>query len=128
MITYQFNNELQVLEVSYEGDIGFDEIIEFGDLVYTDPSLPQDLKILTDATIARYGLTHSELKDLINVLFEHVKAYHSIKAAFIQSQPKETAYSYIVEMEAKLPNYYHAVFSTREAALSWLLYQNTIDR
>jgi hypothetical protein len=121
MINYQFNKELQILEVSYEGDIGLDEIIEFGDLVYTDPGLPRDLKILTDATTARYTLTHSELKDLINLLAVHVKAYHSIKAAYIQTQPRETAYSYIVEMEAKLPNYYHAVFSTRQAAINWLL-------
>lgn len=110
MITYKFNKELQILEVCYEGNIGLDEIIEFGDIVYTDPDLPRDLKILTDATTVRYILNHSELKDLLNVLAEHVKAYQSIKAAFIQSQPRETVYSYIVEMEAKLPNYYHAVF------------------
>ncbi|MFO7830044.1 MAG: hypothetical protein R6V23_15575 [Bacteroidales bacterium] len=122
MITYQFNEELQILEVTYLGAIKFNDLIEFGNNVYKDETLPRKLKILTDATNARYNIKHSDLKILINSLKEHVSVYESVKAAFIQDQPKETAFSLIVEMNAKIPNYYHAVFSTREAAFSWLLY------
>ncbi len=123
MITFQLNNDLNILEVTYSGKIEFTDLVEFGNKMYSDNTLPRILKILTDVTKAEYVLKHSEFKDLISALQKHVSTYNSVHAAFIQNKPKETAYSMILELEAKIPNYHHAVFSTRESAINWLLNQ-----
>ncbi|MDA3954288.1 MAG: hypothetical protein PF485_11620 [Bacteroidales bacterium] len=121
MITYKFNTKLQILEVIYEGSIQLNDLMEFGNEIYGNDSLPRQLLILTDVTKAQYNIKRSEFQIMIDMLKEHVKPFQLVKAAFIQNKPKETAYSLILEMKNKLPNYYHSVFSTREAALSWLL-------
>jgi hypothetical protein len=120
MIISQFNTDLNILDVTYFGKIEFIDLIEFGNTIYSDKSLPRNLKILTDVTKAEYLLKHSEFPSLVSALHKHISAYDSVSAAFIQNKPKETAYSMILELEAKIPNYHHAVFSTRESALNWL--------
>lgn len=123
MITFQFNNNLDILEVTYSGRIQFSDLIEYGNKVYSDQSLPRKLKTLTDVNQAEYRLEPSEFKQLIIELKKHVSAYDSFHAAFIQNKPRETAYSMILELEAKIPNYHHAIFATRQAAINWLLNQ-----
>jgi hypothetical protein len=49
MIEYKFNEELQILEVRYEGSIRISDLMKYGNSVFTDESLPRDLRILTDA-------------------------------------------------------------------------------
>lgn len=120
MITFQFNKILNLLEVTYSGKIEFTDLVEFGNKVYSDQSLPRHLRILTDVTQAEYSLKSREFKQLVIELKKHVSAFESVKAAFIQNKPKETAYSMILELEAKIPDYHHAVFSTRESALIWI--------
>lgn len=120
MITFQFNKTLDILEVTYSGKIEFSDLIEFGNKMYSDKTLPRKLKILTDVTKAEYVLKYSEFSGLVSALQRHVSAYDSVYAAFIQNKPKETAYSMILELEANIPNYHHAVFATAEAAIEWL--------
>ncbi len=43
MIEYKFNEELQILEVFYEGNINFNDLIDYGNSVFSDKSLPRDL-------------------------------------------------------------------------------------
>lgn len=123
MITFHFNKTLDILEVTYSGKIEFSDLIEFGNKMYSNKTLPRKLKILTDVTKAEYILKHSEFKDLVSALRKHISVYKSVHAAYIQNKPKETAYSMILELEANIPNYHHAVFSAPEAAIDWLLNQ-----
>lgn len=68
MINYRFNKHLDILEVIYSGKIEFNDLIDFGNKVYSDQSLPRKLKILADVTKAEYSLKLSEFKDLFSVL------------------------------------------------------------
>ncbi len=47
--------------------------------------------------------------------------YSWVRAAFIQLSPRETALSFLMEQEISTDKYKHAIFSTRQAALNWLL-------
>jgi len=120
MINYKFNEELQILEVSYEGEISFSDLTDYGNSIYSDRSLPEYLKILADATRACYKLTHEELPLLVRDLEKHIMPYKSVRAAFIHGNPRETAISMLLEHEKLSDKYEHAVFSSRKAAVDWL--------
>ena len=121
MISSQFNTELQILEVYYEGNIKLNDLIDFWNEVHNNKSQPRNLHLLIDATRAQYELDADEFSELVKAMAQHVSAYELIKAAFIQSKPKETAYSMLLDQRVTVPNYHHAIFYTREAALEWLL-------
>jgi hypothetical protein len=124
MITRYFNHELQILEVKYEGDIYLKDLIEFGNEICNDQSLPRVLRILTDVTHGRYRISVNEFPELIRILEQHVSAFEQMKAAYIQENPRETAYSVLLEKRVSIPAYKHAVFASREAALHWLIEKN----
>jgi hypothetical protein len=122
MIYSKFNDELQILEVFYEGEITLNDLAEYGNNVCLDTSLPRNLRILTDATKASYNkLDPGQIPAVIELTKENIKPFQRVKAAFIQSKPIETALSHLLELEFDSDKYHHSVFSTRKAALDWLL-------
>ncbi len=121
MIEYKFNEELQILEVFYEGTISISDLIDYGNSVFSDESLPRDLRILTDASKASYIILPEEIPQVIKLTLQHIKPYNKVKAAFIQSKPIETELSQLLELEFQSGKYEHSVFSSRQAALHWLL-------
>lgn len=121
MIRFKYNQELEMLEVTYSGQITLQELIDFGEQVYKDSSLPRNLKILTDVTKANYEISPDELSELKRNLEKHISTFDSVKAAYVHSKPKETAYAYIISEENTIPNYERNVFSSVQAARSWLL-------
>jgi hypothetical protein len=108
------------LEVEYKGAIFADEIIRFWDHLHVDQRLPRQLRVLTDASQAEYHIQTSDFPGILQAMRVHLKAYEWIKAAFIQTKPKETAFSIYLENNAIIDNYFHAVFSDRETAMNWL--------
>lgn len=124
MITRKFNKELGILEVCYTGKLSYKELKNFGDSLTIDKSIPRELKILTDVREGEYSFTEKEVPKVIIALNEQIKAFKYIKAAFIQTKPRETAISLITEEKNTIPNYFHRVFSTHDAALGWLMGNN----
>jgi hypothetical protein len=121
MINYEFNIDLQILEVYYLGDINLSDLMDYGEMVRQNNSLPRDLKILTDATTAIYKFTPAEVTILFDALVEQIKSYSTVRTAVIQHKPLETALSFLVDSQEPIESYEHKVFSTRRAALDWLL-------
>jgi hypothetical protein len=124
MIRSRFNRKLNVLEVKYSGKLRADELKAFGDSLCLNRRIPRELKILTDVREGEYDFTERELPGVIESLRRQLKAFKYIKAAFIQTRPHETAISMITERRTNIPNYFHRVFSTPEAAMIWLLDSN----
>lgn len=121
MITFEYNSKPGILEVIYSGEINLEELNNYGEQLYKDKSLPRRLKILTDVSNGCYIISPSEFPELKRNLEIHLSAYEHIKAAFVHSKPKETAYSLIISQENSIPNYERKVFSTMSAARRWLL-------
>lgn len=121
MITHNFNNALQILEVYYTGAIDRIELLNFGKWVANNNALPRELKILTDASNAEYKITRADFDELMIALEYNCQFFKCIKAAYIQKKPTETALSTLTSYESNIPNYFHAVFYTNEAAVAWLL-------
>ncbi|QQS52285.1 MAG: hypothetical protein IPM71_06000 [Bacteroidota bacterium] len=121
MISYQFNNNLQILEVEYSGEVDLNQLIEYGEKIKNDGSLPRNLLILTDATKANYRFEISDTSIILDTLKEQLSSYTSVRTAVIHQRPMETAFSMALEVDQEIPGYQHMVFATRTAALNWLL-------
>jgi hypothetical protein len=121
MIKSYYNKELDFLDVTYYGIIEVEDIISHGREIRQISSSQKRLKILTDARDATYKFSPNEIKKIKDELKENLKSFSFIKNAFIYNSPNETAYSVFLEHEYVPDNYLHAVFSTRENALKWLL-------
>jgi hypothetical protein len=120
MIKYTFNEDLQILEVKYEGDIKTEDIINHGQFISKNNTLPRKLKILTDSRNVNYNISPDAIPELTKELKQNLTKYEFIMDAFLHSKPKETAYSILLEVEQKYNNYSHKVFTTKEAAIDWL--------
>ncbi len=116
--------KLDILEVRYLGKLGCKELTEFGESLSRNKMIPRELKILTDVREGEYDFSERELPVVLDALKIQLKAFTFIKAAFVQTRPKETAMSMITEQRNTIPNYYHKVFSTPDAAMKWLLEKN----
>lgn len=123
MITKNFNPKLGVLEVTYKGVISLKDILKLGAEIEADKTLPRDMRILFDATEAKYTLNLDELHQLRDAAAKRFANYNSWKDAMIHAKPHETAISILSGKSHVFPgfNYQHRVFATREAALHWLL-------
>lgn len=120
MIQYSFNSEEGFLEVIYDGIIYPEDIISVSTYISESKTLPGDLRILTDARKATYDFSLETAEKLIELLEKSIRRYDRIMDAFIHENPRETAYSMLLEMENRYDNYSHKVFTNREAAVFWL--------
>ncbi len=120
MIEHQFNNDLQILEVIYHGEVDFSDIIDFYNYISENQQLPRDLKILTDARNATYVFNIEKAAQVITALKESLQKYDSLTYAFLHSKPKETAYSQLLAADKVHKNHFHKIFASREKALEWL--------
>jgi len=122
MIGYWFNEELQILEVNYSGDVYADDLIGYGEEIASNLDLPKDiLRILTDVTDATYHVHPREYDKLRENLRKHTAGFKMVRAAFLQHSPVETALSVLFSQNTGNPRYIHKVFSERSFALDWLL-------
>lgn len=119
-IWYNYNSINKILEVYYTGEIEAKDLIDYG-MSLSNEDLPKDLNILVDASQAEYQVSRNEFPKLVNNLKRNLKKFSLVRVAFVQTKPKETAYSILYGQKAVLPNYVHRVFSTKEAAEKWLL-------
>ena len=120
-IVYYYNFELQILEVTYDGVISIEDLMEFGNKIMKDKTLPLNLKVLTDATKAVYNFTEDDLTEIAIAFKKNTSHFKSFRGAFIYEEPLGLAYSILFEKKQEVDNYQHKVFSTKQAALKWLI-------
>ncbi len=120
MIEHQFNEDLQILEVTYQDEVDFCDIIDFYNYISENKELPRNLKVLTDARKATYVFNFKKAAQVITTLKKSLQKYESLTYAFIHSKPKETAYSQLLAADKVHKNHFHRIFASREKALEWL--------
>lgn len=121
MIAMSYNEILEILEIRYKGEISLDNLLELGNKINQNKHLPRNLKILADATKAKYTFNIDKIPLIANDLNKKTKGYESIKFAMIQEKPEETAMSFALQNENYTPHYSHKIFCTKSSAIEWLL-------
>lgn len=120
MITAKYNENRCRVESHYTGTITEVELLEYVTRFYTSPDTPRDVKVLEDARGAVYDLPRDIVSKIDEIMRAHIHLFECIKVAFVQDKPRETAYNILYEHLPKSDNFTFKVFSTMDAAESWL--------
>lgn len=122
MISRHINKDTGIIETTYEGIVTLQEVISYIGELRNTGKYPKKLLILTDAVHGRFMFSEEEDQILAGIVRQYAPSYELIKDAIIIDDPRTTAYSLLYRHAASsIPNYRFEIFSTREAAIKWLL-------
>ena len=122
MVRVSYNKELDVLYEQFIGRFTIDDLVEHHLSLGTNNNLPRKLNVLMDYRKAKFVLNIDDLGKLVQVISQNLRKYDYVKAAILHSEPYEQAISMIFEsMVNDLTNFYMQIFTTKEAAIKWLL-------
>ncbi len=122
MISSRYNNETGMLETIFEGKVAISDLKDYIISVREDKTLPKRLKIFSDASNGKFA-RKVKPKELVQFLEENritLTQKEFIYDAFVISGPMEMALGMLYKRLNKIGNYKFNIFSTKEAALSWL--------
>ncbi len=122
MITYTFNKNTGIVETTIKGYVSITDLIKYIESLLEDKTLPNILKIFTDASQGRFekDIKYEELPKIVEINNKHLQQRELIYTAFIISTAMETALAELYKDISKAKNYYFKVFYTKGAALNWL--------
>lgn len=126
MINTIYDPELRVISTNYIGKIDAKEIIDYIDNLDLDKKVYENLLYFEDQSKAEFIFNPSEIRKLIHALFTKVSRLSAIRVAIFNLQPKETAFSLIAIRLLRAKKVHAKVFSTKEAAMDWLLLKNPV--
>lgn len=121
MILTKFNQEKGILQTNYQGVIKLRDYLEDIKQVGLNNELPRNLKILTDATDARFEFGEDDIPRILEYKGQYAKNFEFIREALVQNDPYVTALSMIYQYDALyLENFQYKIFSSFDAACHWL--------
>jgi hypothetical protein len=120
MIKRFFHDADEILYVNVNGTIGLNDMFEGVDFLVREQSLPRELKILEIAEKAQVTFNENDIPLLVSNLEKNIGSYKSIRHAVIHPDPTNTAYTIIASHMISNYHYNLMVFSTIEAAKTWL--------
>lgn len=120
MVTTKFNQQTNILESKFEGNVILSEIVNYIIETKENKSYPRKLKILTDSVDGIFNFTIEDLKIIVEENYKSLEKYELIIDAIIIDDPKNTALSMLYLELAKTNKYKFEIFATKSAALDWL--------
>lgn len=120
MIKVEFNKTDNYLHSTFKGEIARKDLVDYIDATRLNKFYPRELKILTDSTKANMILSREDLEAVIEANMRSLEQYDFIIDAIVTLYPKETAFSMLYKTMSATKKYRFEVFSTHEAAISWL--------
>jgi hypothetical protein len=118
----RYSIEQDYVKVWFDGAVHAESIaLLVTDIVSERAKLPDRLKVLVDSRRASFAGKPGDLKMILKKIKENYKKFEIIKLTIVLQNPYETAISIIMqEMLKDIANVYFKVFSTEQAAASWL--------
>ena len=120
MVSEIFNESTGILECKWEGESSLSEIVAYIRRTKENTAYPRRLKILTHAENAVMKLNLEDLHTISNENKLSVDKYEAIIDAFIVDAALLAALTTMYQQISNIKGYYFKVFSTTEAASSWL--------
>lgn len=121
MITSEFNQLTGFLDSRFKGKVKLQEIVDFMEATKNNRIFPRSLKILTDTTNAEFDMTTFDLNKIVEANNQSLEQYDYIIDAIVIENPKVMALSILYQELAENKKYIFKIFSTREAAIDWLI-------
>ena len=120
MISSTFNKQLKILKTEFKGDITADDIIGYLIAFKENSNYPRKLKSIVDATNASFKFSFKDLKAFNKEKNKSLENYDIVISAIIINSPATAAISTLYGAVANSKRYKYKVFSTPEAALTWV--------
>jgi len=118
MITHKLIDN--ILHIDFTGDITFDELEELS-RNFSEHRIKGDfLLLMYDLRMVNLNFTIKEYTKISNLAQNSTKNYRFVKAAFIVTSPRTTAMLTIYSQLTWSNHTQRKIFSTPDAALSWL--------
>lgn len=116
-----FDDKLGILVLTVENELSPEFVIEYYHNLASNSVYPRDLKVLSFITATSYPVKPEDVSAMVGSLEEACTKYNSITEAFVAEDPYATVITTLFSKQARIQNYRSKVFSTKEAALKWLL-------
>lgn len=116
-----YDTDLNILVTEPKGDITAEVLIKYYNSLPKRRDIPRKLKVLVIGTDCRVLTEPKELDYIVDAVNESTSHFESIKEALILDGPYATVIGTLWSERIKSINYNAKVFSTKNAALQWLL-------
>lgn len=120
---YYYDNDIKVLTYNASGQIEKSYIINFYKHMGENDTYPRTLKTLIDARECTYKFEISDMDEMFAALTDALENYTMVREAIVVEKLFETVFATLFAEGMVHPKYKFKVFSTRQAALNWLLRQ-----
>lgn len=120
MIHSAYNKELNIVETQFKEEVSMHDIVDYLLAFKDETSYPRQLRTLIDARDATFSFSYKALKSFNKAKTESLKQYTIVVSAVVINSPATAAISTLYGAIARNKKYKYKVFSTHEAAISWL--------
>jgi hypothetical protein len=121
MLLTTFDDTLGILVLTIEHELSSISVIQYYHNLAINSYYPRDLRVLCFISATGYPVKPEDVIDMVASLKEACSKYTSLTEAFVAEDPYATVITTLFSKKAKISNYRSKVFSTKEAALKWLL-------
>ena len=121
MIHSVFNDKLSILETNFINYISEQDIIDYLLAFKNTPNYPRVVRTLVDTRNASFSFSYKSIKAFNKAKTESLVHYTIVASAVIINNPAKAAISTLYGLIANNKQYKYKVFSTKKAAISWLL-------
>lgn len=121
MVVEKFNAKTAILETEFKGEVTLLEVVNYIIRTKENKMYPRTLKIFTDSSQAIFNFSIQDLNTIMEENLKSLMNYDCIIDAIIVDNPKNTVLTMLYAELTKTNKYKFKIFSTKEAALNWLL-------
>ena len=121
MMTYNLNEQSRILEAKASEVITIGDIIDHYGHLSENHSYPFSLRVLIDCRGTRFDVSPEEIEQTHEAVKRAISRYTHIREAMVVDQPHGTVVAALFQSSYyDLKQYSFMIFSTVDAALSWL--------
>lgn len=121
MVYYVFDDEKNILNTQFEGEVSLKEIINYINSTRQNKKYPRELRIITDSRRSKMTFTKDELTKIVNANNKSLKEYDNIIDAIIVENTQDAVLSLFYQELSKADNYKFKIFTNYNKALDWIL-------
>ncbi len=123
MVKTSFDKQTGILHSIFQGEVTIDKLVDYIRATKNNTDYPRKLKIFTDSEHAEMNFSPADLMRIVEENYNSLEKYTFIHDAIVVDSPRVTAITMLYQELAKTNKYKFEVFSSRDAALQWLVEQ-----
>ena len=116
-----FDSNLGILILTVENQLAPQFVMDYYNDLSNNKEYPRDLRVICFISTTSYKIRPEDIDEMVDSLEKASNKYKRLTEAFVAEDPYSTVITTLFSEKAQIRNYRSKVFSTKEAALKWLL-------